>query len=550
MSTFPSLQKDTAMPDTLSASIASYRMRALGGRKIRTRQTIIDENQRRGALFEQGLMTCKYGPKTPLLFPIGTMSTEVSPKAGLTTTFSDRFSMTQRDSVEEQRKSLKEARSVTMLIPEEVKVNPEPVPFSDAIDYSSRMKCTVPALIFCTKSLGDGHRPETREGGTLTAVDGKLYLFGGRCRKLFNDVKVLDPLSLRWEEPALQATIGGLPEPRVNHTAVAFEGSLVIYGGCEKFNDILQIRNCFPLVHCFDTRKLTWSSVKPVGRGPEPRRCHCACVVGKLMLFFGGMDRIGKVLDDLQGLNLGTSYLETMTWTAPLLHKRSIRPGPRTGATFTTVFSPEALRMPTMDLFQPPKSYDDVFTPTTCGLYLIGGANEKGVCCTEVYILRGKKMSLRDDRPTLLWVKADISGTPPEPRYDHGACLCGKLIYIYGGRDNSRFGTSIHCELKSFGVLNIESQRWDRIEVGGIAPSGRWSFSMSTIDSRIFIFGGMKLEKFCSSKLNIIETNESVVKEKLSQLKAIKKNMAKSRSVVRFATTARGSVIQRVMTRI
>lgn len=541
MSAFPPLVKETSVQDALSASLASYRLKALGGRKIRTRQTFPEDNLRRSATLEHDLLTCKFGPKTPLAFPAGLPPLDIAPKS--VTSFSERFSLATHSergvSIGDKRNS-KEVKTVSLFVPEDTKE--KPAKGSELADFSSRMKISSAALVYCTKSLGEGHRPETREGCTLTAVEGKLYLFGGRCRKLFNDIKVLDPMTLRWEEPALQSTIGGLPEPRVNHTTVAYESSLVVYGGCERFNDILQIRNCFHLVHLYDTREIyiglnCWSSAKPVGRGPEPRRCHCAAVVGKLMVFFGGMDRVGKVLDDLQGLNLGKVYAEDMAWTNPLLYKRSLRPGPRTGATLTTVFSPEALKQPNMDLFQPPKAYDEVFTPATIGLYLIGGANEKGVCCNDVYILKGKKMSLRDDRPSLIWVKADLAGTPPESRYDHGACLCGKFIYIYGGRDNSRFDISSHCEVKSFGALNIESQRWDRIDIVGTSPSGRWSFAMAGMDSRLYIFGGMKLSKFCSSKLNVVETNEGVVREKVNQLKSVKKSLGKSRSIVRFKNT-------------
>jgi len=537
MSIFPQLQKESPVQDALSASLANYRMKALGGRKIRTRQTFPEDGLRRTATLEHDLLTCKFGPKTPLLFPAGLPPLDITPQS--VTSFSERFSLQRERGVSMgEGKDGREVKTVSLFAPEETKEKPVQKGVELA-DFASRLKGNAAAMVFCSKSLGEGHRPETREGCTLTAVEGKLYLFGGRCRKLFNDIKVLDPMTLRWEEPALQSTIGGLPEPRVNHTTVMFENSLVVYGGCERFNDILQIRNCFHLVHFYDTRKThlglnSWSSAKPAGRGPEPRRCHCAVVVGKLMVLFGGMDRVGKVLDDLQGLNLGKLHTETMAWTVPLLYKRTTRPGPRTGATFTTVFSPDALRLPTMDLFQPPKAYDDVFTPTTCGLYLIGGANEKGVCCNDVYVLRGKKMSVRDDRPSLIWVKADLGGTPPEPRYDHSACLCGKFIYIYGGRDNSRFNTTSHCEVKSFAALNIESQRWDRIDLVGMSPSGRWSFAMAAMDSRLYIFGGMKLAKFCSSKLNVVETNEGVVREKVSQMKAIKKSLNKSRSMVKF----------------
>ena len=257
------------------------------------------------------------------------------------------------------------------------------------------------------------------------------------------------------------------------------------------------------------------------------------------MFFYGGMDRVGKVLDDLQALNFGTAYPDSMSWLTPQMSKRSAKPGPRSAASFTVVYNHEALSHPTMDLFNPPKVYDEVFTPSTCGVYLIGGVNEKGVACNDVYVLKGKKMSVRDDRPSLMWLKLELSGVPPDPRYDHSACLCGKSIFIYGGRDDALFSSASHCEVKSFAALNIECQRWDRIEILGSPPSGRWGLAMAAIDTRIFIFGGMKLSKFCSSKLNIVETDQGVVQDRAAVLKATKKK-APRHTVIR---TNRHSVL-------
>ena len=252
MASLPPLSHDSVGTDNFSASIATFRARALGGRKIKTRQTTFDGNVKRFAAYEQEMMSGKFGPKTPMYAPMSLLGTALSEKD--LHVLKDRFSLSQH----RQRASaplttnVVETRMTSAPFSEETKDTPAN-PSTDLADFASRLKNTTPALLFCSKILGDGHRPETREGGTLTAINRKLYLFGGRCRKLFNDVKVLDPTVLRWEEPKLSSELGGLPEPRVNHSAVCFQNQLVIYGGCEKFNDILQIRNCFHLVHFFDT---------------------------------------------------------------------------------------------------------------------------------------------------------------------------------------------------------------------------------------------------------------------------------------------------------
>jgi len=216
--------------------------------------------------------------------------------------------------------------------------------------------------------------------------------------------------------------------------------------------------------------------------------------------------------------------------------KRTIKPGPRAAASFTAVFSPEALTLVSMDLFNPPKAYDEVFTPSTTGLYLLCGLNDKGEACNDVHVLKVKKMSVRDDRPSLMWVKPDLAGSPPEPRYDHSSCLSGKSVYIYGGRNDALYSTKGRCELNSFGILNIESQRWDRVELLGAAPSGRWSHHIAALDTKLFIFGGMKLSKFCSSVLNILETDQTITQDKAATLKEVKRRPVRGTTFIRSPT--------------
>ena len=244
------------------------------------------------------------------------------------------------------------------------------------------------------------------------------------------------------------------------------------------------------------------------------------------MFFYGGIDRMGKTLEDLEALDLGTSHTEILGWITPQLFKR-VRPGPRSCSTLTSVYSQLVAGLYNFDIFNPPKLYDEVFTPNTCGLYLIGGLTEKGVASSDVYILKAKKKSIKDDRPTLVWMKLELTGQEPEPRHSHCASLCGKFVFVLGGRNDSIFGQENHCELKSIALLNIESQRWDKLELYGQTPSGRWSFCMSSIGSKVLVFGGIKLEKYCGSKVFVIETDQLLVHELIrkwkEQQQAIKK---------------------------
>lgn len=201
-----------------------------------------------------------------------------------------------------------------------------------------------------------------------------------------------------------------------------------------------------------------------------------------------------------------------MTWTSPSLLRR-VKPGGRSSATLTAVYSPMTTGMSGWDIFNPPKLYDEVFTPNTCGVYLVGGRTERGNACNDVYLLKPRKKTENEGTPVLVWQKLEITGSPPEPRHSHGACLCGKFLFIFGGRDDSRVGL---CEVPGIALLNIESQRWDKVEVTGKLPSARWGASMTAAGSKVLIFGGQKIAKYCGSKVYVLEIEAGAVHVEVS----------------------------------
>jgi hypothetical protein len=163
----------------------------------------------------------------------------------------------------------------------------------------------------------EGYQPEAREGATLNLINCRLYMFGGQCRSRFNDIRVLNYQTWHWDRLIFDSIEGDpVPEERVGHTGNSYKNLLIIYGGRGPYNSALHIRNCYPRIHVFDTLTKVWRTYKPIGRGPEARRLHGACVVGNSMIIYGGMDSNGKILSDLHGLNL-----DVMQWFIPKLEK-------------------------------------------------------------------------------------------------------------------------------------------------------------------------------------------------------------------------------------
>lgn len=303
MTSLPPLAREGL--DPLTQTLAVHRRKALGGKRVKTRLSPAN-------LWHSPLRSAydldKIGPRSFIPVPSSLLGSVLSEREFQRA--ADRFPLT----------SHREHR---------LKVSPPPIRSedpsfmyelqkhatgkeSDMCNLTAKLKGFQQSVpVTCLKTLGEGHRPEAREGASLVSINRKLYLFGGRCRMLFNDVKVLDPESLKWEAQRPAVSLEGPPEPRAHHIAVTYKNVMVVYGGGDRFNDTLQFRNCFQLLHCYDTSRLyavtrMWIHAKPTGVSPEPRRSHCAAVVGKMMLFYGGIDRVGKPLDDLQAVDLGT----------------------------------------------------------------------------------------------------------------------------------------------------------------------------------------------------------------------------------------------------
>ena len=88
---------------------------------------------------------------------------------------------------------------------------------------------------------------------------------------------------------------------RDDHTAVIYEGSMVIFGGFstngERSNDIYR--------YYFKDNK--WEKVSALGLdAPEPRAGHSSLIFGDSMVIFGGRDVESNKLNDIWVFNFTT----------------------------------------------------------------------------------------------------------------------------------------------------------------------------------------------------------------------------------------------------
>lgn len=407
----------------------------------------------------------------------------------------------------------------------------------DFLEVASRSKTAKSVEVFWEKRTGIGFNPSSRAGATLTIVNRKAYLFGGECRTRFNDVKVLNTDVWRWEAPGPAGEGDPPPDARVNHSAVCFRNSLVVFGGSGEYNPMLKLRNCFNRVHLYDTISNRWKTAETVGQPPSVRRNHACAVVGSTMLVYGGMDEVGNVLDDLYALNL-----ETMRWFVPRLHKSSgPKPGKRHSLSMLPAYQFSLLRQYHFDIFHIPTVYDETFTRTSSGIYMFGGANQAGVATNDLFILKPKPIDFKDDDYYLKWSRPDISGTPPEPRYAYSAALKSRYLVLFGGRNDAVGRSAI--TVQGLSLLNLESMRWETVVAHGVKPAGRWGAAVATSGSQVIIFGGLRLEEYCSGKLVLLELDPQTVHEKKIEYVYIK-SMQEAAGTKAFRALAQSYLVQ------
>ncbi len=115
--------------------------------------------------------------------------------------------------------------------------------------------------------------------------------------KEINDNEVFfDTTEFIWEN--IQ-TFGDAPSPRRGFSMIIADTFLVIFGGSDLNG------NFYNDVFYFDLTKNTWMRINSIGSIPKPRADHSAILYGTTMWIFGGASREGY-LNDLYSLDIET----------------------------------------------------------------------------------------------------------------------------------------------------------------------------------------------------------------------------------------------------
>uniref|UniRef100_A0A0N4Z0E1 Kelch motif family protein n=1 Tax=Parastrongyloides trichosuri TaxID=131310 RepID=A0A0N4Z0E1_PARTI len=159
-----------------------------------------------------------------------------------------------------------------------------------------------------------GKKPAWRDFHTASVINGKMYIFGGRCDEMgmfisnkdvyTNEVYVLDLEEYNWKTLPRK---GDGPSGRRSHSSWVMDDCLYIFGGYygptnTHFDDLYK----------FDPKTECWTKIKAVGNSPSARRRQCSVVSSNKVFIFGGTmpnlswkaAHINSTLTDLSDLHV------------------------------------------------------------------------------------------------------------------------------------------------------------------------------------------------------------------------------------------------------
>lgn len=152
------------------------------------------------------------------------------------------------------------------------------------------------SIIHCRSLQCSGCIPHSREGGTAVSISNSLYLFGGLSRIRLSDLLKLSIRKQHWKK--LQTA--NEPPGKLGHSAVPYNSQLFIFGGSSTHK-----RKCSKKLYSLSLKERRWTLLTPLA-SPTGRRNHAACIVGKTMVLYGGVDSSSHILSDLHILDLPT----------------------------------------------------------------------------------------------------------------------------------------------------------------------------------------------------------------------------------------------------
>ncbi|EAR82399.2 kelch motif protein (macronuclear) [Tetrahymena thermophila SB210] len=346
-------------------------------------------------------------------------------------------------------------------------------------------------------------KPEFREGASLLEYNQNLYLFGGFGFQLFNSLYQFSLKDYEWKKTETNGFYGN-QSGRFGHSANLYKNQMVIFGGASEYSSKLKNRAVMNDVWMLNLDNHEWKQIRTIGDYVEPRRNHATCIVGNHFYAHGGVGNYEKYLNQLNVLSLDKGRWKSFQFKfdeqgiafhqmVPIFQK-SLK-----------FISRKAEKMGKM------VSSKNKFKVKEEGIYCFGGkqGNQK---------IRGKLIILKLDQKEqpVDWIIPETSGQSPHPRFHHSMIFnyYVKGIVLFGGVNDE--ANMPEYAFQDVWILQLNNLNWIQINVSGQNNRHRFAHSFTSIDERIFIFGGASNQSYTDCELYVLEMNQQVAKQKKS----------------------------------
>ncbi|KAF9113739.1 hypothetical protein BGX27_000900, partial [Mortierella sp. AM989] len=181
-----------------------------------------------------------------------------------------------------------------------------------------------------TSRITTGDIPPPLVGATMTIVDDKLYLFGGRLiqtRQMTNSLYILHLEEFRWENVSEVVNVAPTklpvgdpgaeenemsppPAERYFHSANSYKNMIVYFGGMgpspESTDGQQQELVVYDDIKVLDLEILKWRQVRiPTSpHAPKPRYAHLSSISGSKLVIIGGQDIGNQYIEEINVLDL------------------------------------------------------------------------------------------------------------------------------------------------------------------------------------------------------------------------------------------------------
>ncbi|KAG0254597.1 hypothetical protein BG011_005645, partial [Mortierella polycephala] len=226
-----------------------------------------------------------------------------------------------------------------------------------------------------TSRITTGDVPPPLVGATMTIVDDKLYLFGGRhiqTRDMTNSLYILDLVDYHWQNVSDMVNVtptraigdpgaedenemGSPPIERYFHSANAYKNTIVIFGGMGPSGQVVEGQShdlvVFDDIKILDLDLLQWRHVRIPSSpyAPKPRYAHLSSISGSKLVIIGGQNISNQYIEEVNVLDLDSlQWVTSMAFEKHCGSYRSIAVSSGRGTTVPVIGSELESGSPTL----------------------------------------------------------------------------------------------------------------------------------------------------------------------------------------------------------